>query len=111
MITLDEVSRLTNVRESGLKALIANGALPASRSGQEGEPVLTLQALAKLQELKQRCVREIARAFDRPTATMFCIMKSESYIFDVVDDRVVLDEESLAHLTQELLKIKKGGTL
>ncbi len=70
---------------------------------------MTLQALVKLQDMKTRCVREMARAFDRPTAGMFRLVKSNSYIFDVEDNRVILDEESQAHLVQELLKAKKGG--
>lgn len=112
MIALKEVTRLTGIRVEGVNRLINGGVIPASKSESENEPVLTLRTLAVLQDLRTRCIREMAKAFDRPTAGMFHIIKSNGYIFDVEDNRVVLGEESEAHLVQELLRVgKKGGEI
>ncbi len=114
MITLNDISRLTNIREEGLKALIASGALPAAHWGEEAgnEVGLTLPALARLQDLKVRCIREAAKAFAVPAGEMFRTVKKENCIFDVLDGRrIVIEEESEAYLIQELLKTKDGGGL
>ncbi len=113
MITLQDAARLTHVRDTGLKKLIASGALPAEGSGPEDElTTLSLSALARVQDLKARCIREAAKAFAVPAGEMFRTVKKESCIFDVLDGRrIVIDEESEAYLVQELLKGKGGGSL
>ncbi len=107
MITLNDISRLTNIRENGIEVLVASGALSAVRSGKE--VALTMSALYRLQDMRIRCIKEMARAFGLPAEKMFSSVKSEHYIFDVEDSRVILDPESEGHLVQELLKAKKGG--
>ncbi len=65
--------------------------------------------MIKLQDLKVRCIKEAARAFGLSTGEMFRLVKSSSCIFDAEAGRVIIDPESEAYLTQELLKAKKGG--
>ena len=111
MITLNDISRLTNIREEGLKALIASGALPVAHWGEEAgnEVGLTLPALARLQDLKVRCIREAAKAFGLSTGEMFRLVKTQGCIFDAEAGRVIIDPESEAYLIQELLKARKTG--
>ncbi len=112
MVTIDDISRLTNVRESGIKSLIASGALPAAHWGEEAanEVGLTLPALVRLQDMKVRCIKEAARAFALSTGEMFRLAKVQGFIFDVENGRVIIDPESEGYLVQELVKAaKKGG--